>query len=296
MRVGLALLLVILSTPVAGQGVFGRWDLTVKDPGGDYPMWVEVVPGPPAGARLQGRFGHAVPVAGLEVQGDGFHFTLGGENPPRFEARASGDGLAASLVYPDGRRIAVEGRRAPELSRPAPASWGEPIDLLADGLDGWRARGDRNGWSVENGVLINTPPSSDLITEHTFDDFHLHIEFNVPEGGNSGVYLRGRHEVQVQDDYGNTPHTRGLAGVYGQVAPVALPAKPAGEWQTLDITLIGRYVTIALNGVTIVYNAEIPGITGGALDSYEERPGPIMLQGDHSGVQYRNIVVRPARR
>ena len=290
-------LVLACSTEAGAQGVVGKWDLTVRDPGGDYPMWVQVVAGPPVGARLQGRFGHAVPMSAVTVEGDDLRFTLPGENPPRFEASARGDRLEAALVYPDGRRVAVEGRRAPELSRAAPrGGWGEPVDLLANGRDGWRTRGDRDGWSVADGVLINTPPSSDLISERTFDDFQLHLEFNVPEGGNSGVYLRGRYEVQVQDDFGNAPQNRGLAGIYGQVSPVALPARPAGEWQTLDITLIGRRVTIALNGVTIVYEAEIPGITGGALDSHEERPGPIMLQGDHSGVRYRNIVITPATR
>jgi hypothetical protein len=137
-------------------------------------------------------------------------------------------------------------------------------------------------------------PSSDLISKLVFTDFKLHLEVNVPKGGNSGIYLRGRHEIQVQDDYGKPPHNRGMGGIYGQVQPMSLPAKPAGEWQTYDITFVGRRVTVVLNGVTIIDNQEIPGITGGALDSNEGEPGPIMLQGDHTGVTYRNIRVTPA--
>jgi hypothetical protein len=174
--------------------------------------------------------------------------------------------------------------------------WGDEIDLLAGGLDDWHARvPDRNGWRIENGELINGPPSSDLITDLEFTDFTLHIEANVPEGGNSGIYLRGRYEVQVLDDAGNEPHNRGMGGIYGQVAPTAQPALPAGEWQSFDITLVGRRVTVVLNGVTIIDDAEIPGITGGALDSNEGLPGPLMLQGDHGGIRYRNLRIRAGK-
>jgi hypothetical protein len=117
----------------------------------------------------------------------------------------------------------------------------------------------------------------------------------VPEGGNSGIYLRGRYEVQVLDDAGNQPHDRGMGGVYGQVSPTTQPALAAGEWQTFDITLVGRRVTVVLNSITIIDDAEIPGITGGALDSNEGQPGPLMLQGDHGGIRYRNIRVREGK-
>jgi hypothetical protein len=132
------------------------------------------------------------------------------------------------------------------------------------------------------------------VTVASFDDFRLHVEVQVPPGGNSGIYLRGRYEVQVADSYGKEPSSRGMGGIYGQVTPMSLPARPAGEWQTLDITLVGRRVSVVLNGTTIMDQAEIPGITGGALDSDESAPGPIMLQGDHSGVRYRNIRIVPA--
>jgi hypothetical protein len=135
----------------------------------------------------------------------------------------------------------------------------------------------------------------DLVSKRTFTDFKLHIEVNVPPQGNSGIYLRGRHEVQVQDDYGKAPCDRCMGGIYGQVRPTANAAKPAGEWQSYDITFVGRHVTVVLNGVTIIDNREIPGITGGALDSNEGEPGPIMLQGDHTGVKYRNIRITPAK-
>ena len=131
------------------------------------------------------------------------------------------------------------------------------------------------------------------MTEAKFQDFQLHVEVMVPEGSNSGIYLRGRYEVQVQDDHGKEPHARGMGGIYGQVTPVENAALPAGEWQSFDITLVGRTVTVVLNGKTIIDGQEIPGITGGALDSREAEPGPIFLQGDHGRILYRNLVLTP---
>ena len=141
---------------------------------------------------------------------------------------------------------------------------------------------------------MNEDSGSDLVTEASFQDFQLHAEVMVPEGSNSGIYLRGRYEVQVQDDYGKEPHTRGMGGIYGQVTPAENASLPAGEWQTFDITLVGRTVTVVLNGKTIIDKKEIPGTTGGALDSREAEPGPIFLQGDHGRILYRNLVLTPA--
>jgi len=133
------------------------------------------------------------------------------------------------------------------------------------------------------------------MTDQKFDDFKLHIEFRIPAGSNSGVYLRGRYEVQVEDDYGKEPSSHLLGGVYGFLTPNAMAAKPAGEWNTYDITLIGRKVTVIANGKKIICDQIIPGITGGALDSKEGEPGPIFLQGDHGPVEYRNITITPGK-
>jgi hypothetical protein len=175
--------------------------------------------------------------------------------------------------------------------------WLESRDLLASGLGGWRPEdpNGRNNWTIANGELVNSASGTNLITRDTYTDFKLHIEVNVPANGNSGIYLRGRHEVQVDDSYGEAPSNLGMGGIFGQVTPLAQPARPAGEWQAFDITLIGRRVTVVLNGTTILDNAEIPGITGGALDSAEGAPGPIMLQGDHTAVRYRNIRIVPSK-
>jgi hypothetical protein len=143
--------------------------------------------------------------------------------------------------------------------------------------------------------LVNSARGTNLISVDTYTDFKLHIEVNVPANGNSGIYLRGRHEVQVDDSYGKPPGISAWVGSSARWRLWLQPARPAGEWQAYDITLIGRRVTVVLNGTTILDNAEIPGITGGALDSAEGcDQGPIMPAGrsygsavsqypDHSG-------------
>jgi hypothetical protein len=175
--------------------------------------------------------------------------------------------------------------------------WGKPITLF-NGKDftGWRF-GDPNraaNWKVENGELVNHGHGTDIITSPKFGDFKLHLEFNCGPQSNSGVYLRGRYEVQIETDSVAEPPSHHTGGVYGFLDPKPeLPRKP-GEWRTFDITLLGRTVTIVQDGQTIIDHQEIPGIAGGALDSHEELPGPIYLQGSEQGrVAFRNIVITP---
>ena len=190
------------------------------------------------------------------------------------------------------------GVRAPSLRRAEAPTWGAPVSLIGnDASDGWRTRSaDHAGcWVVRDGVLSATPPCVDLVSERQFDDFRLHLEFRYPAGSNSGVYLRGRYEVQIQDDRGKALDPLRIGGIYGFIAPVTQAAGPSGEWQAYDITLVGRRVTVVLNGTEIINDREIPGITGGALDSNEGASGPLMLQGDHGPIEYRNIVITPAQ-
>jgi hypothetical protein len=264
-------------------------------------MWMEILAGPPAGGRLQLKSGHALPLTGVVIDGNRLRFALPSEkpveNPAQVSLTVTGDSLAGEILPPTGARIRITGVRAPSLERAHAPAWGREVDLLAGGIAAWRPEnpGGKNSWVISNGELVNTASGTNLITRDLFSDFKLHIEVIVPRNGNSGIYLRGRHEVQVEDSYGKPPWNRGMGGIYGQVTPLANPSRPAGEWQTFDITLIGRRVTVVLNGVTIHDNAEIPGTTGGALDSREGDPGPIMLQGDHGPIRYRNIRIVPAK-
>ncbi|MEO8448629.1 MAG: DUF1080 domain-containing protein [Gemmatimonadota bacterium] len=303
----LAVLLAAVAPAAGAQrgspSITGRWDLTMLLPDLTYPSWFEVTQaGDSLLGRFQGRGGHATAITGIRSDAGKFEFIRPDEenpsaNPIKFTGKFEPDEtITGVMVTGDGHRVPFTGYRAPALARKPPTGWEKPFDLLEFGLDGWMVReSDKNGWTFAGGVLSNGTPSSDLISRRKFVDFKLHVEVNVPKDGNSGIYLRGRHEVQVQDDYGKPPGNRRMGGIYGQVTPTSLPAKPAGQWQTYDITFIGRRVTVVLNGVTIIADQEIPGITGGALDSNEAAAGPIMLQGDHTRVQYRNIVITPAK-
>ena len=192
---------------------------------------------------------------------------------------------------------------APMLSR---AKFGEPIQLLSsNSLKGWSLMEDthKNGWKVKDGVLTNDPkqPAGDnyhyrygnLRTDATFEDFNLKLEVNIPDGSNSGVYLRGIYEIQVVDSYGKDLDSHNMGALYSRVKPAEAAEKPAGEWQEMDITLYNHHVTVKLNGKTILDNAPVEGVTGGAMTADMFSPGPIYLQGDHGKVHYRNIVLTP---
>ena len=152
-----------------------------------------------------------------------------------------------------------------------------------------------NQWIAENGILKSPKSGSNLLSKEKFNDFKLHLEFRVPVGSNSGVYLRGRYELQIMDSYGEEPGSTLFGGIYGYITPNENASKPAGEWQSYDITLVGRRITVVANGKTVICDALIPGITGGAIDSREGEPGPILLQGDHGPIEFRNMVITTAK-
>jgi hypothetical protein len=132
-----------------------------------------------------------------------------------------------------------------------------------------------------------------LRTDREFEDFNLKLEVRVPAGSNSGIYLRGIYEVQVSDSYGKPLDSHNMGAIYSRLTPTASAEKPAGEWQTLDMTVVDRHATVVLNGVTIIDNQPLLGCTGGAMSSDQFKPGPIYLQGDHGAVSYRNLVLKP---
>jgi hypothetical protein len=189
----------------------------------------------------------------------------------------------------------IAGVRAPALKRSEPKAWTSPEPLFnGKDLTGWEPdKPDINHWVAKDGVLLNEAHGANLRSTRKFEDFKLHIEFNCPEEGNSGVYLRGRYEVQVEyEKPGTEDPFHSMGSIYGFLAPKVELPRQAGQWETFDITLVGRNVTIVRNGVTTIDHQEIPGITGGALDSNEGEPGPFYFQGDHTGgMMYRNITV-----
>jgi 3-keto-disaccharide hydrolase len=282
----------------------GRWDLTAHGPKGDYPSWLEVRM---LGFRTLvgsyvGQFGSARPVSFVKHENGSFRFSI----PPQWEHRLTdvviegkldGDTIRGVVTDDEGKPLAWEGVRAPALTRGAEPKWGKAIDLFnGRDLAGWKQRfpDKKNGWVVRDGILANDTPGNDLLTESKFTDFKLHAEFRYPKGSNSGIYLRGRYEVQVEDNFGKAPDSHYIGGVYGFLTPNRNTAKPAGEWQTMDITLVGRLVTVALNGEEVIVRQNIPGITGGAMDSNEAAPGPVLLQGDHGPVEFRKVTITTA--
>ena len=321
----------LLASGLRGANVdsafLGRWALTI--PGGAA-GWLEVRKENDwfDGALLWGG-GSVLPVASLTVA-DGLLTVTRLVDVPRKDAagkvvrthqltetitgRVEGDTLKLTHVAPraDGRGVAraeFSGRRIPALPpRPnlAKVKFGAPIALLnGRDLSGWRLVEPKaeNGWSFTDGALTNRPAPAmagqpprrfgNLRTESEFEDFNLTVEVQVPATGNSGVYLRGIYEVQVIDSFGKPLDSHNMGALYSRHPPTVSAEKPAGEWQTLDLTLVDRHVTVILNGKNIIDNQPLFGCTGSALWSDESRPGPILLQGDHQEVSYRNLVIRP---
>ena len=325
----LALLVVAsggLAAPAAEEAFLGRWALTI--PGGGA-GWLEIRKENSwyDGSILWGG-GSVLPVSSVFFSGDQLNVTRTREVRRRdaagkvvrtqqftelIRATVDGDNLSLTRMDPrengDGIAIAeFAGKRIPALPpRPdlAAVKYGEPIALFnGRDLAGWRLLEPNaaSGWSVENGTLVNRPDKSsgkhygNLRTDREFEDFRLTLEAKVPPNGNSGIYLRGIYEVQVADSFNRPPDSHGIGGIYSRITPTSNPAKAPGEWQTFDITLVNRHVTVILNGVKIIDNQPLMGCTGGAMWSDESRPGPIYLQGDHEAVDYRNIVLRPVVR
>lgn len=285
--------------------IIGRWDITItEENGGQYPSWFEVTDeaGKLAG-RFVGRVGSQRPIKTIEFANGHLSFSLPiqyerHKSDLKFEATLVRNRLEGTTFDPNGATLKWTAVRAPKFDRKYVPRWGKPISLFnGRDLTGWKVRDPRKAdtWRVVDAVMENSPHGTDIITEQNFVDFKVHVEFKMVEKSNSGVYLRGRYEVQIEDNFGQEPESHRIGGVYGFITPSSNPAKKAGEWQSLDITLIGRRVTVFLNDKTIIDNAEIPGITGGALDSTESEAGPIMLQGDHAQIYYRNIVITPAK-
>jgi hypothetical protein len=289
------LALVTLTSPLsfsaASPPFAGRWDLTVTTSAGAYPSWMEFAGDGTSAIRLVGRVGSVHPVTNAKVDGTHLTFDDGSDhwelivNDRKVSGKSPGGG--------------VTGVPAPHLLSKDYTAWSDPEPLF-DGHDlaGWEPEGPGNNhWIAHDGELQNAAAGSNIRSSRKFGDFKLHIEYNCPPGGNSGVYLRGRYEIQVEyepPEKNDAFHAMG--SIYGFIAPAAEVHPRPGQWEAYDVTLVGRDVTVVRDGVLIIDRKEIPGITGGALDSREGEPGPLYLQGDHTGgLKYRNIMVSVPR-
>ena len=231
--------------------------------------------------------------------------TVSGREPARittvYRAKSKGaSALEGTVAVGTRAPNSFTADRAPNWNVPKGAAAkkkpGKPVALFnGKDLSGWlpQNKAEPLGWAVKDGALDNQGKANNIYSEQKFKDFHAEVEFTVAQHSNSGVYIRGRHEVQVLDDFGQPAESHGNGSIYGFLTPKVNASKPAGEWQSFDITVVGNRVTVILNGTKIIDDEEIPGVTGGALDSHEAEPGPIMLQGDHGPVRYRKVVITP---
>jgi hypothetical protein len=318
-----ALSLAAMSAVAVDNPFLGRWALTI--PGGGA-GWLGVTED---GAQLKSSIlwggGSVVPVASTKVEGDTLIVTRVNESRQKqtdgqtvvkkttetITAKLDGDNLklTTSTVGNDGKareHAEFSGKRIPPVP-PAPdmakVKFGEPISLFnGKDLSGWKTMGNApSAWKVVDGILRNDAAQepdkhtsyANIRTEREFEDFNIQLEFRVPTNGNSGVYLRGIYEVQVANSYGRRNDSHNCGALYSRILPSENVSKLPGEWQTFDITLVDRHLTVIHNGRKTIDNQPVLGCTGGALWSDEFRPGPIYLQGDHTSVDYRNIVLRP---
>jgi hypothetical protein len=282
----------------------GRWDLTLKAPDREYPSWIEIrQENGQLKAQMVSRWGSARPLPKVEISSDGvLTFVSPKEEEDRkddmvFQGKLVGDGLSGTTTGQDGTPWQWVGDKAPALEATQAPKWGKPVSLFnGKDLTGWKmSKPGPPVWTVRNGTLISPGNGPELTSDAKFQNFKLHLEFNCGKDANSGVYLRGRYETQIETESQAEPPSHHTGGIYGFLAPSPELPRTADKWQTFDITLLGRRVTIVQNGQTIIDGQEIPGITGGAVDSHEGMPGPIYLQGSEKGhVAFRNIVITPA--
>ena len=191
--------------------------------------------------------------------------------------------------------------------------------ILFDGKNFSNWEGDKNqpiGWTMESGAMVVKGGSGGIKTKMGFGDCQLHIEFRTPaevkgEGqgrGNSGIFLMGKYELQVLDNYNNKTYVNGQAGsMYKQLPPLVNACRPPGEWQTYDIIFIaprfyddGRLksqarITVIQNGVLVQNNTTIWGSTeyiGSPVYKKHSDKEPIFLQDHGNPTAFRNIWIR----
>ena len=294
----LLFLAVSLAAMAADSGFNGRWDLSVSNEPRARVWWLEVTgAGTP---NIAGRFvgapgGGMDPISQIAVNNGELEFSLKGGS---YRAKLAGGKLEGTYEA-EGRKLAWTGVRAPEIREHDDGSWkpGKPIDLFnGKDLSGWHSRlaGRDIGWLVTNGLLNNGNAGvPDLVSDGTFWNFTLHVEYRIGKGSNSGVGLRGRYEVQILDDTGRPLDVHSNGALYSRIVPSHEASRPPGEWQTFDIRLVGRDLTVVLNDEKILDKQLVEGLTAIANNPDEAKPGPIILQGDHGPVEFRKIELTP---
>lgn len=284
----------------ADTGFNGRWDITVRDSARARAWWLQVEgAGTP---DIKGKFvgfpgGDLNDIQRIWIDHGELRFTYDGHDVHQEYRAKLVAGKLAGTFESGGTKLEWTGAQAPKIDEIDDGSWhdGQPIDLFNHrDLSNWHGMtADKStGWTAEGGILKGNGAATDLITNGKYWNFKLHVEYRTPPHSNSGIGLRGRYEVQILEDYGRPVDRHSNAALYSRIVPAENVTKPAGEWQTYDIRLVGRHVIVTLNGKTVTKGV-IDGLTAIACDADEGVPGPIMLQGDHGPVEFRSIVLTP---
>ena len=307
MRALFGLLVLALTPAIAADSDYnGRWDVmpTLQRPRG---WWLELTGvGTPnaAGSFISAYAGDLNKINEISVENGQLTFVIvqPGNRPSKYvyHAHLMGGKLMGTMEREGqtGEPTKWTGVRAPVIDEADDGTWkpGKPVELFnGKDLSGWHAlmTDQEMKWSVADGVLRNAPPTTDIISDQKFWNFTAHIEFRIREHSNSGIGLRGRYEIQILDDYGKPANTHGAGALYSRVVPAVNASKPAGEWQTYDIRLVGRTVTVVFNGQKVLDKVHVDGLTAIADNADEGEPGPFIVQGDHSYVEVRKFTVTP---
>jgi len=295
----------------------GRWDINVEKEARGRVWWLEVTG---AGSKeLKGRFvgasgGDMNDIPEIAIEGGVLRFTFErvyplGQDKDRWKLTRKGvysarlrDGRLMGTFALDGNVIYQwSGFRAPEIRDRDDATWkeGKPVELFnGKNLDGWNAMvtGQPLGWTVEDGVAKNVAHANNLVSKEKFWNFVLRAEYKLGEKTNGGIGLRGRYEVQILEDFGQAQDSHSHGALYSRIKPAVNASLPVGEWNELEVRLVGRWVTVKLNGKTLIDKKEIEGLTAIAGNADESEPGPFIVQGDHGAVEFRRLTVIPLLR
>jgi len=312
-RITALLVFAAFAATAADTDFNGRWNIKPHDKNRNRAWWLEVTgAGTP---DLKGRFvgapgGSMDVIPEISISGGELTFVFVREPRPDSEdqrtwkgtwrARVVKERLEGTFVTEGGSAAPIKwtGWRAPVITDKDDGTWreGKPVSLFnGKDLSNWLPMdaGRPLGWSVKDGIMVNEAKANNLVSKEKFWNFKLHAEYRLGERTNGGIGLRGRYEVQVLQDYGRPVTKQSNGALYSRIVPTKNASKPAGEWQTFDITMIGRTVTVVLNGETIIDKKEVEGLTAMGHDPDEAKPGPISLQGDHGVVEFRKLDVTP---
>jgi len=307
-------LLAVCPAVLAGQDFNGRWDITAMTQPRPRAWWLELTgvgTAKPAGKFVSAYGGDMNTIDTISVDNGELRFVC---IPPRrpgketgtptgpmvYRARLVGGKLEGTFETTgrSGPPVKWTGVRAPVIADRDDGTWkeGQPIALFnGKDLTGWKGLvpGVEMKWSVQDGILRNAPPTTDIVSDQKFWNFKLHVDFRIVERSNSGIGLRGRYEIQILDDSGRPPNPHGAGALYSRVAPSVNASKPAGEWQSYDIRLVGRQLTVVHNGTKVLDKVEVEGLTAVANNADEAAAGPFIVQGDHTYVEIKSFVVTP---